>query len=92
MLKRAFEDLRPYLWPVVVLLIIAHDLSYAVFLGAVYPAVTESYDVDSCEIVVNCSTGEDPIDTSTSSPDEASEIVSGVLVALEDCISSITCD
>src|SRR5437773_11598016 len=71
---------------------LAHDLSYAVFLGPVYPAMTESYNVDSCEIVVNCSTGENPIDASTSSPDKTSEIVSGVLVALEDRISSVACD
>src|SRR5207245_2001643 len=49
---------------------LAHDLSYAVFLGPVYPAVAESYDVDSCEIVVHCSTCENPIDTSTSSRSE----------------------
>ena len=62
------------------------------FLGPVYSAVAESYDVDSCEIVVNCSAGENPVDTGTSSPDKASEIVGGVFVALEDCISSITCN
>src|SRR5712691_10888800 len=101
---------------------LAHNLSYAVFLGPVYSAVAESYDVDSCKIVVHCSTGENPIAASTSSPDKASEkvlaamgfspveqwttilhestsspdkaseIVSGVLVALEDCICSVACD
>src|SRR5207249_12185192 len=70
---------------------LAHDLSYPVFLGPVYPAVAESYDVDSCEIVVDCSTGENPVDTSTSSSDKASEIDRGVLVALEDRISSVAC-
>ncbi len=71
---------------------LAHDLSYAVFLRPVDPAVAESYDVDSSKIVVNGSTGENPIAATTSSPDKASEIVSGVLVALEDCISSVACD
>src|SRR5713101_6904521 len=71
---------------------LAHNLSYAVFLRPVYSAVAECYDVDSCKIVVNCSTGENPIAASTSTPDEASEIVSGVLVALEDRISAIACD
>src|SRR2546425_13013110 len=71
---------------------LAHDLSYAVFLGPVNPAVAESYNVDSCEIVVHCSTCENPIYTSASSPDKASEIVSGVLVTLEDRISSVACD
>src|SRR6266568_2617423 len=71
---------------------LAHDLSYAVFLGPVYSAVAESYDVDSCKIVVNCSTCENPVDASTSSPDKASEIVSGVFVALEDRICPVACD
>src|SRR5712691_10943684 len=71
---------------------LAHNLSYAVFLRPVDPAVAESYDVDSCKIVVNCSTGENPIAASTSTPDKASEIVSGVLVALENCIGSVSCD
>jgi hypothetical protein len=63
-----------------------------VFLGPVYPAVAESYNVDSRKIVVNCSTCENPIDTSTSSPDKASEIVSGILVALEDGICPVARD
>src|SRR2546425_1703464 len=71
---------------------LAHDLSYAVFLRPVYPAMAECYDVDSCKIVVNCSTGENPIAASASSPDKASEIVSGVLVTLENCIGSGACD
>src|SRR5207245_5719414 len=64
---------------------LAHYLTYPVLLRAVYPAVAEGYDVDSCKIVVNCSTGENPIATSTSTPDKASEIVRRVLMPLENC-------
>src|SRR3989442_13430183 len=54
--------------------------------------MAEPENVDSGKIVVNCSTGENPIDTCTSSPDKASEIVRRVLMALEDRISSVARD
>src|SRR6266568_3563331 len=71
---------------------LAHDLSDPMFLRTVDPPMAESHNVDPCKIIVDCSTGEDAVDTSASPPYEASQIVCRVLMTLEDRISPIAGD
>src|SRR6266704_1956668 len=71
---------------------LAHDLSYAVFLRTVDPAMAESDNVDPCKIIVNCSTGENAVAAGAASPYEASQIVRRILMTLEDRISPVTGD
>src|SRR6266478_6586431 len=71
-----------------------HHLSYCVFLGAFDASVAECDDVYSGQVLVDSAGGENAVHSCAAPSDEASEIVSGVFMALEDRIASVAlvCD
>ena len=66
-----------------------HHLSYSVLLGAFDPSMAEGDDVHSGQVLVDSVGGENAVHSCTAPSDEASEIISRVLMALENCVASL---